>query len=1021
MLVRRDLIEAGAGCGKTHSLVVRYLEGLGIDAESGKFLKQKDSLAPSQIVALTFTEDAAEEMKSRVIRWLIEKNHHDLANRVFEEGQISTFHAYCLKSLRPFFKELGYSSNFNLLPQKVIQERRRHYLFSKLDQYPEQLEILKILDTHAICDLGVNFWFKIIKNHKETLASIEKQLNQFHFNFHKNCKILEDFTNQILSEYPKLLSTEKHNWVQSTNIITKNLACYTQYPISFATGPKNIKEDFSEAYELAKKFKATLSKAGPECFSQAALDHEIFAYRQLFEFFDFAIPQAPKWLDFEALEEEFLKLVTQYPQGDLSKKIKFPSLLLVDEFQDTSPEQLAILEGISTDSTEWYFVGDPKQSIYSFRKADVSLFLSQKDKLNTKSLSKSWRSESELLTALNKLSRHFLESTKHGVETPSQDLSAQNIKNTYPVPVSIKEHDKNTSIWDELINDIEWNSRAQDNLKHGVLFLTWNKLFSFASHLKRMGISYQISGRDKHLDHLLTSIFSDYLSWVDDPNFIKGYLNFYRWWGSTNLEALSKEKIIQESALLHQSIFLKHGELDNWQLHLQVFCDLIQPQNWQDGALWVASMEKLLVDLDQAQLSMSFSARDLSLYLQKSKAQLESSIDTLNDVIKSNDHTIQLMTIHGSKGLEFDCVYLPNLYTSYRSARTGASEDGESLGLNIQFFNEIGKKRPSLYFAKNQREAELKQDNEKLRLFYVAITRAKKKLHIYLSKPSADEEKSDPWAMLGFPQKHKSYWNSLLIDFRNNPEYQESLKTQISWEVIIAESDDLSPNDVIWSFPILKRPMSSDQNYFRGGVRRYIETLESPINKSKTHFQNKTIDRPQSKNNNNDAAVLGTEFHQLMEIWDGRIESLDSLLENSTNKSLLRSAALKVQQLPELKTYFDTLHNSPDHMFRESELLISGPRYFLNGIADAYWFTHDKSVYLLDWKTSFYLEGLLKAQKIEKIKTQLELYSKAFENLCTGCYILAIGAELRPNEEARVETLFFEQVLNQVYTEKTSR
>src|SRR4051812_2687214 len=56
---RRELVEAGAGCGKTESLVTRYIEALGYDARSGAPLRGVSRTRPGQIIALTFTEDAA--------------------------------------------------------------------------------------------------------------------------------------------------------------------------------------------------------------------------------------------------------------------------------------------------------------------------------------------------------------------------------------------------------------------------------------------------------------------------------------------------------------------------------------------------------------------------------------------------------------------------------------------------------------------------------------------------------------------------------------------------------------------------------------------------------------------------------------------------------------------------------------------------------------------------------------------------------------------------------------------------
>jgi ATP-dependent exoDNAse (exonuclease V) beta subunit len=70
-----------------------------------------------------------------------------------------------------------------------------------------------------------------------------------------------------------------------------------------------------------------------------------------------------------------------------------PKLLMVDEFQDTNEVQFQILSALSDEQTEFYFVGDPKQSIYRFRGADVGLFLRLRESLQKQGLSKNYRSD----------------------------------------------------------------------------------------------------------------------------------------------------------------------------------------------------------------------------------------------------------------------------------------------------------------------------------------------------------------------------------------------------------------------------------------------------------------------------------------------------------------------------------------------------------------------------------------------------------------------------------------------------
>ena len=78
-MIRREIVEAGAGCGKTSSLVSRFLEGL-----LGQPETKKAPLPAKDLVALTFTDDAAEEMRSRVVAQLRKLNREDLVPAVLE-------------------------------------------------------------------------------------------------------------------------------------------------------------------------------------------------------------------------------------------------------------------------------------------------------------------------------------------------------------------------------------------------------------------------------------------------------------------------------------------------------------------------------------------------------------------------------------------------------------------------------------------------------------------------------------------------------------------------------------------------------------------------------------------------------------------------------------------------------------------------------------------------------------------------------------------------------------------------
>ncbi|MEM4248044.1 MAG: UvrD-helicase domain-containing protein, partial [Candidatus Nanoarchaeia archaeon] len=106
----------------------------------------------------------------------------------------------------------------------------------------------------------------------------------------------------------------------------------------------------------------------------------------------------------EALKDENGKL---NPHCELARKLRNKyKAVLIDEFQDTDPIQCQIFETIFRHKDCVYImIGDPKQSIYKFRNADVYAYLAAKDKIegNTKTLTENFRSRQEVLDGINEL------------------------------------------------------------------------------------------------------------------------------------------------------------------------------------------------------------------------------------------------------------------------------------------------------------------------------------------------------------------------------------------------------------------------------------------------------------------------------------------------------------------------------------------------------------------------------------------------------------------------------------------
>ena len=117
---RNMIVTAGAGSGKTTILVERYLA----------ILLYQPSVSVSNILALTFTDKAASEMKNRIVEKIYEyfESKPQLQERLFEiiktisESQISTIHAFCSQILKECTLQSKYNSNFKIVNQPELNE-----------------------------------------------------------------------------------------------------------------------------------------------------------------------------------------------------------------------------------------------------------------------------------------------------------------------------------------------------------------------------------------------------------------------------------------------------------------------------------------------------------------------------------------------------------------------------------------------------------------------------------------------------------------------------------------------------------------------------------------------------------------------------------------------------------------------------------------------------------------------------------------------------------------------------------
>lgn len=596
---------AGAGSGKTKVLTRKIA-----------YLIQVLKIKPERIMALTFTNKAANEMKSRVV---------NLIGSQAENMIVSTFHSFCYK----FLKEE----------------------ISNLKEFPNNFAIIDGVDQDNTL--------------REIYKSIEISKNMLPF--------------QVIKEY---ISSNKNKYISPEDILKKN-------------NELNIEDEI----ELLK------AKIYHEYWKTLINSHSL-------DFDDLLIYTKKILIEFEEVREKW--------------KNKF-DYFLIDEFQDTSNIQYKIISLIS-DKHNITIVGDPDQTIYSWRGADIS-FINNFDKLHenvlTVTLFHNYRSTKNILQAANNLIMY--NSNRIPKKLVTENPEGERIE-YYEGSTLEKE-----ALWVTLqINKL----KKEKNQLKDIAILYRSNYYSRAiedSLIKEL-IPYKIINGQKFYERAEIKDVLAFLRCIYKPTDIslKRIINVpTRKLGNSTVDKLisfakSKNLTLWESWLKHINIinisYDKKQSLFSFIEVLRKYNALTQKKQSINLILEQFLEEigyiKMIKDTEDSTSSRYENIKELLKSIKKWEKQNPEkyigeyldfiSLEVLNIEDSTNINYVSLMTIHAAKGLEFKNVFI--------------------IGLNEGVFPS----RKTLLL--DDEEGESEHLEEERRLAYVAFTRAKKRLFLSSSK-----------------------------------------------------------------------------------------------------------------------------------------------------------------------------------------------------------------------------------------------------------------------------------------------
>lgn len=598
------MIVAGAGSGKTKVLTTRiaHLMAKGVDSFN--------------ILALTFTNKAAKEMKERV--------EHILGNNEARNLYIGTFHSVFARIMRMEAPKIGYPASFT------------------------------IYDTDDA---------------KSVLKTVINELN------------LDDKHYKPSAVYNRISAAKNA------------LVTAQEYANDYGLQQEDMRSNRPAIAQIYRKYVE-------RCFKNGAMD-------------------------FDDLLLKFYELLTNVPEALHKYQHKF-KYILIDEYQDTNPAQYEIIKLLGAAYENVCVVGDDAQSIYSFRGATIQNILQfQKDydNVHVVKLEQNYRCTKNIISVANEIIANNKGQIPKELWTDNDQGEKIRIVRTQT------DNDEGKYVADSIQEQkLRYHFSNKD---FAILYRTNAQSRAFEEALRRMAIPYTIFGG---LSFYQRKEIKDYIAYLRltvntrDEEALKRIINYpVRGIGKTTIDKLvliaNEQQLTMWEVLCNAAMYgFKSSTLeaiDTFVTMMKSFSSMLETQNAFDVAMHVGKQTNLVKELfnDKSTEGMQryenvqellnsikewvespdnddgeVLSKSLGAYLQ------QITLLTDSDNKDENADTVKMMTIHAAKGLEFPCVFAAGLE--------------ESLFPNAM--------------AINTRE-ELEEER---RLFYVVITRAKKKLWI---------------------------------------------------------------------------------------------------------------------------------------------------------------------------------------------------------------------------------------------------------------------------------------------------
>jgi len=788
------LIEASAGTGKTYAITGLFL----------RMLLEGHASQVRQILVVTFTRAATRELTQRIRARLQEAlaafrgDHADtqlqhLVERYGDEGRatlaracleleelaIFTIHGFCKRLLEQnaFESGLTFSPTFLDDHQDILDEAARDFwrrTFLANSPILAELAVAKkwsptsLLKAVNSCraQTGINLYPEVV-SFSQTVQTVETEFENLPQAWDRHAVGQALATFDFLSKVP-FAKTDQVEFLDllegacridppadSLEAVTQ---IHTYLDVKFLKKKQHSKPDILALME--HPFFLACSRIGTLIESlEISLRHEFLnSVEQNFQ----RLKQRAHQLDYDDLLHQLSEVINDPTHGHAIKTTVATqySAALIDEFQDTDQIQFSIFHQLFP-SAPLFFIGDPKQAIYSFRGADLHAYLAARKVTGQQyTLGTNWRSHQNLVDAVNQLflskDDPFLQpeiaydavqaSGRVDDEVIADDgkamhwwLLPKDVKAVGPVTDLVLQRVVR-EITDFLSKGTLLGERPMQPSDFAVLVRTNDQAQEVLQVLRAAGLPalFADSGdifQTREMDELVYFIRA-VLS-PQKPGRLQTAMSGLIWGANANdIYALNQDEQRLREAIEHlealRSIWARHGFLTMIQAAFTRFGTQTRLLAMLEGQQCLANLRHASEILQQYADREALTPESLLRWVQKEKDRTSHEGLETKLRLAASESAIQIMTIHKAKGLEYQVVFCPFLWKG-RAFRKGDipkfhDEDG-ALSFDLQ-------PTPD---PEHREKAAKESAAEDLRLLYVALTRAKQRCYVAWGKVSSQK------------------------------------------------------------------------------------------------------------------------------------------------------------------------------------------------------------------------------------------------------------------------------------------